>query len=67
MYATTVREARAQYFAANGFDETSYREKWAKIKLGPVPVLLPNTKARQAALLHDLHHVATGYVLALLS
>jgi hypothetical protein len=60
--ATTVREARAQYFAANGFDETSYREKWAKLKLGWFPVVLPNTKSRQAALpLHDLHHVATGY------
>lgn len=60
--ATTVRDARAQYFAANGFDETSYQEKWAKIKLGPVPVVLPNTKSRQAALpLHDLHHVVTGY------
>ncbi len=60
--ASTVREARAQYFAANGFDETSYVEKWAKLKVGFVPVVFPNTKSRREALpLHDLHHVATGY------
>lgn len=60
--ASTVREARAQYFAENGFDETSYVEKWAKFKVGFLPVVIPNTKSRREALpIHDLHHVATGY------
>jgi len=64
MYAdgSTVRAAREQYFAANGFSDTTYREKWARFKLGLLPVILPNTKSRQQALpLHDLHHIATGY------
>lgn len=60
--ASTVREARAQYFAENGFDETSYVEKWARLKVGFLPVVIPNTKSRREALpIHDLHHVATGY------
>lgn len=60
--ASTVRAARDQYFAANGFSDETYRERWARFKLGPVPVILPNTKSRQRALpLHDLHHIATGY------
>ena len=60
--AATVREARAQYFAANGFNENSYVEKWAKFKIGFLPLVIPNTKSRRGALpLHDLHHVATGY------
>jgi hypothetical protein len=59
----TLREARAQYFRENGIDEDGgYAQKWVRIKLGPVPILFPNTTGRRAALLqHDLHHVATGY------
>jgi hypothetical protein len=59
----TLREARAQYFRASGIeDDGGYARKWVKIKLGPVPVVFPNTTGRRAALLpHDLHHVATGY------
>lgn len=60
--ASTVREAREQYFAANGFSDATYTEDWAKIKVGPLPIVFPNTKSRKAALpLHDLHHIATGY------
>jgi hypothetical protein len=61
--ASTLREARAEYFRANGLDEDGgYAKRWVKIKLGPLPVWFPNTDARRAALLqHDLHHVATGY------
>ncbi|HUS30094.1 MAG TPA: hypothetical protein VMZ53_16420 [Kofleriaceae bacterium] len=64
MYADAikVREAREQYFIANGFSDATYREDWARIKLGPVPVVFPNTKSRKEALpIHDLHHIATGY------
>jgi hypothetical protein len=55
--------ARDQYLRENGIDEDGgYARKWVRIKLGPVPVLFPNTTGRRAALLpHDLHHVATGY------
>jgi hypothetical protein len=58
----TVREARARYFAANGFSEAAYREPWVKLKLGILPLVFPNTASRKRAVpLHDLHHVATGY------
>jgi hypothetical protein len=59
----TLREARAQYFRQSGLEEDGgYARKWVWIKLGPVPVVFPNTKGRRAALLpHDLHHIATGY------
>lgn len=65
MYAedTSVRNARAQYFAANGFSDAGYSDRWVKLgQLGPIPIALPNTAARKRAVpLHDLHHVATGY------
>ena len=60
--ALRVREARAQYFAANGFGDGGYDAKWVKLALGPVPFAFPNSAARvRAVRLHDLHHVATGY------
>jgi hypothetical protein len=60
---TSVREAREQYFAANGFSEASYTDNWVTIKqLGPIPLGFPNSASRKRAIpLHDLHHVATGY------
>jgi hypothetical protein len=60
---STLGEARAQYFRENGIQaDGGYTAKWVRIKLGPVPVVFPNTSGRRAALLpHDLHHVATGY------
>ena len=60
---STLREARAQYFRDNGLDaDGGYDRGWARVKIGPVPILAPNTAGRRAALLpHDLHHVATGY------
>ena len=57
-----VSEARDRYFAENGFSTAAYTERWAKLKLGPIPLAFPNTRSRQAAIaLHDLHHLATGY------
>ncbi|MBS2017969.1 MAG: hypothetical protein JST00_34150 [Deltaproteobacteria bacterium] len=60
---TTMREARAAYFAANGFGETGgYDDPWVDFELGPIPFPFPNTKARvEAVKFHDLHHIATGY------
>jgi len=60
--ASSVRAAREQYFAANGFSTASYSDDWVTLKLGPLPVSFPNTSSRKRAIpLHDLHHVATGY------
>jgi len=60
---STLREARARYLRDNGLDEDGgYARDWVRIKLGPVPLVFPNTRGRRAVLLqHDLHHVATGY------
>ena len=60
--ALTVRDARAQYFAANGFDEGGYDSRWVKLQAGSIPLFLPNTAARSRAVrLHDVHHVVTEY------
>jgi hypothetical protein len=59
---TTVREARDRYFRDNGFSEAGYTARWVKLRVGPIPLAFPNTRARRRAVpLHDLHHVATGY------
>jgi hypothetical protein len=64
--ASSVRDARAEYFAANGFSDAGYQDEWVKIKLGPIPFVFPNTSSRKRAIpLHDLHHVATGYATTL--
>ena len=57
-----VIDARARYFAANGFSDAGYRDRWVRFKLGPIPIAFPNTASRRRAIpLHDLHHIATGY------
>ncbi|MBA3394788.1 MAG: hypothetical protein H0T89_19230 [Deltaproteobacteria bacterium] len=64
MYADTSRvaEAREQYFVANKFSDASYRDRWVKFKVGPIPIAFLNTPSRKLAIpLHDLHHVATEY------
>jgi hypothetical protein len=59
--ALSLRAAREQYFAANGFDG-SYGERWVKLKAGPITIAFPNAAGRvRAVKLHDLHHVVTGY------
>jgi hypothetical protein len=58
----TVRAARARYFAMNGFDERGYAARWVRLQAGPIPVLIPNTRARvRSVRVHDVHHVVTGY------
>jgi hypothetical protein len=57
----SLRVARERYFRLAGI-EPGYEAAWVKLKAGPVPLWLPNTKARvRAVKLHDLHHVVTGY------
>src|SRR5437868_15423667 len=59
----TMADARARYFAVNDFGPNGgYDEAWVDFKLGPLPMPIPNTKGRAAAVgYHDLHHVVTGY------
>ena len=59
----TLLEARARYFAANGFGaDGGYDDAWVDFKLGPIPMPFPNTPSRKRAVrFHDLHHALTGY------
>jgi hypothetical protein len=59
----TLGEARARYFEIAGFGrDGGYDEFWIKVKVWRVPIWLPNTKGRVAAVkLHDLHHILTEY------
>lgn len=60
--AWSVRRGRDAYLAENGFTLEAYDARWTKATIFGVPVVVPNTKRhRWAIMLHDLHHVATGY------
>ena len=56
-------EGLAEYRRANNLpDDGGLTERWAVVRIGPVPVAYPNIAARRAAVpYHDLHHVVTGY------
>jgi hypothetical protein len=61
---TTVQEARASYFQRAGFPpDGGYSKSFVELgRLGPIPLGFPNTDSRRrAVVLHDLHHIATGY------
>lgn len=59
--ALAVGQARERYFEAAGMSP-GYDDAWVRFKVGPVPLAFPNAPGRlRAVLLHDLHHVATGY------
>ena len=58
----TVREARDAYLAENGFSIEEYASKWTKASFFGIRFVVPNTRRhRFGIMLHDLHHVATGY------
>jgi len=59
----SLREARARFFAENGFGaDGGYGKRWFKIGTKRIFVYLPNLEPRiKAVRLHDLHHVVTGY------
>ena len=58
----TVREARDQYLAENGFTFEGYDAKWTHASFFGVRFRVPNTDShRVGIMLHDLHHVATGF------
>jgi hypothetical protein len=59
--ALPLRQARELYFERSGIGR-EYEVPWVKLRVGPIPIWFPNTKARvRAARLHDLHHIATTY------
>jgi hypothetical protein len=58
----TVGDARAAYFAASGFDASSYTSPTFTLPFGSLRLTLPNTRGRRAALpIHDVGHVVNGY------
>jgi hypothetical protein len=58
----TVREGRDAYLRDNGFSVEAYDARWTPASILGVRFHVPNTaRHRWAIMLHDLHHVATGY------
>lgn len=58
----TVRRARDEYLAENGFTLEAYESRWTDASFLGLPLRVPNTRRhRWAIMLHDLHHVATGF------
>jgi hypothetical protein len=58
----SVREARQAYLDENGFTVEAYDARWTDASFFGIPLRVPNTaRHRFAIMLHDLHHVATGY------
>ena len=57
-----VRRGRDAYLSENGFTVDEYQAKTTKASFFGLSFAVPNTKThRWAIMLHDLHHVATGY------
>ena len=58
----TVRRALEAYLEENGFTVAAYDAKWTDASFFGIPFKVPNTaRHRSAIMLHDLHHVATGF------
>jgi hypothetical protein len=58
----SVREGLRAYLDENGFTVEGYDDKWTQASVLGVRFAVPNTpRHRWAIMLHDLHHVATGY------
>ena len=59
----TLLAARERYFEANNFGpDGGYKDRWVRVRVGPLPIIFPNTDARRRAVpYHDLHHILTGY------
>lgn len=57
-----VREAVEAYLRENGFTRAAYDAPTTKGTVLGIPFFVPNTaRHRWAIMLHDLHHVATGF------
>jgi hypothetical protein len=58
----SVREALDEYLRENGFTREEYDARWTPASFLGVKFKVPNTPThRWAIMLHDLHHVATGF------
>jgi hypothetical protein len=58
----SVRNGRDAYLAENGFTVAAYGDRWTEASFFGIPFKVLNTKKhRWGIMLHDLHHVATGY------
>src|SRR5688572_30116244 len=58
----SVRRALSAYLKENGFTFEGYDAKWTEGSLFGLKVMIPNTRRhRWNIMLHDLHHVVTGY------
>lgn len=56
----TLGALRDEFRECNGIPDTKASFEW--IRLGPLPVPIPNPPSRRRALrIHDLHHLVTGY------
>lgn len=60
---TTLEQARTELFARTGIaPDGGYEDRWVHLKMGPIPLAIPNTDTRKDAVrYHDLHHALTGY------
>lgn len=57
-----LRDARDAYLQDAGLGDGGYDLPWVKLRMGRVPLAIPNTASRKRAVpLHDLHHCLTGY------
>ena len=58
----TVREARDAYLAENGFTIEGYDAKWTDASFLGIRFRVLNTQRhRVGIMIHDLHHVVTGF------
>jgi hypothetical protein len=58
-----LREALRLHYVENGFPpDGGLGEEWALVRVGPMPIGLPNTASRRRATpIHDLNHLVSGY------
>lgn len=67
--STPTRTALAQFYTDHGLGpDGGISDRWVRVRIvGPVSVYFPNFESRKrSVLLHDLHHIATGYGTTLL-
>lgn len=58
----TVGDALAEFRKENGLDLTPAMSPFWRCRVGPVKLVFPNFRwRREAIVLHDIHHVLTGY------
>jgi hypothetical protein len=59
----TVAGALAAHLSRSGLPpDGGDSERFAVVKMGPIPFAIPNTRARKRAVrLHDLNHLFSGY------